>query len=422
MVALALLPAGCKTAAPLVNLPGGLFFVSEPLPNLTIPADVGGRSENPEDESGLIRGAFREAYTEAVLRGLNLQGVLGSDRVSAWPETAPESWNQNWANKESAPNSWGINNLVLALGNYEALSELSAFSGKEKVLAQVYTVSGPILDMYGRSAGYNRANGVTGYGFPLGEAFYSNGAAVQRFSRGRMIIAPEGSRFSFEDDLFSYMIESLEPEELENEFSGKNITADVRNAFIYAWAFTFSEREGISDGPIIKVSFSKPWGIEAGDKMISLKGFYYKSYNKSRDVLVLLETEDLPLRAHCLYGPFLKAILANKRLAGPDTEKKLGASAGNGLGRSLADGFAVYGPPLSDALPLPAAKIYNLTPEALGDSGDLDKENLFYEAQRFARGWIVAKYSDEPEIIWTEETEVEMEIETEEIAPAEQPE
>ena len=391
----------CTTDAPVIHLPEELFFIPQPLPDLDIPVDVGGRTENPEDETGVIRNAFREAYAEALLRDLELTGVLGSDRVNPWPEAAPESWSQNWANAEKIPNSWGIDNLVLALGNFDALAGLSELAGKEKAFAYVHSVCGPILDMYGRSAGYNRSNGVVGYGVPLGEAVYSNGAAVQRFSRGRMIIAAEGSRFSFQDDSFTSLVENLSQDEMENEFEGRNIPREVSNAFIYAWAFFFSEQEGISDGPIVKVQFSRPWNLEAGEKTISVNGFYYKSYNHSHDVLVLIESPELPLRAHLLYGPFLNAIQSNKKLPGMEPEKKLGTSTGKGLGKSLADGFAIYGPPLSDPLPMPVSK----APAHADENPGI----LFLEAQRFARGWIVAeptkaetRYETE-----TEETEIE---------------
>ncbi|MCL1812452.1 MAG: hypothetical protein FWG29_02890 [Treponema sp.] len=417
----------CNTTAPTVQLPAELFFISQTLPDLGIPAEVGGRSENPEDETGMLRNAFREAYAEALLRNLNLKGVLGSDRVSPWPEAAPESWSQNWVNEETILNSWGIDNLVLALGSFKFLAELSEFSGKEKAFAYIFSVHGPILDMYGKSAGYSRANGVTGYGIPLGETFYSDGAAVQRFSRGRMIIAPEGSRFSFEDELFTHMIENLEPEEIENEFGGKNIPLEVSNAFIYTWAFFISEQSGTSDGPIVKISFPKPWIIEAGEESITIKGFYYKSYNKSSEALVLIDSEQLPSRAHYLYGSFFKAILSNKRLPGLETQKKLGSGTGTGLGKSLADGFALYGPPLSDPLPLPASKIRELSPETFGSSEPADDPSglLFLEAQRFARGWIVINpskkseaHDDEPAMIWINEeeeknTKAEMQTETE---------
>jgi hypothetical protein len=283
--------------------------------------------------------------------------------------------------------------LVLALGNYRALAELTDPGNAEKVTGIVFTVNGQILDMYGKSAGYARANGVTGYGIPLGEMHYSNGTAVQRFGRGRMIVSKEGNRFSFEDDLFESMLENLNSEEMAREFGGKDITQAVINAFAYAWAFSFSEKEGISDSPVNKVSFSKPWIMEAGAEKISVNGFYYKSYNEARDILVLLVSEQLPLRVHRLSGPVLQTILLGKKIAGLKTEKRMGGSSGSGLGKSLTDGFALYGPPLIDPLPLPAEKIRERVSDSENDPEltETIPDVLFLEAQRFAKGWIVSK-------------------------------
>ena len=384
-LALVLVLAGCTSSSvPAVDSPEELYFSAAPLPDIDIPLETGGRTENPEDETGILITAFRDAYMEALFRGVELKGVLGSDRCSPWPDAAPESFSQNWAIAENspsiAPNSWGMPNLILALGNYPALAELPGISNAEKALGVVFTVYGPVLDMYGKSGGYGRANGAAGYGVPLGEIFFSKGAAVQRFSRGRMIISKEGNRFSFEDDVLNYLLENLTPEEMNREFGGRNISQEAELAFAYAWAFSFSEKEGISDGPIARAAFSKPWILEAGQKKIAVNGFYYKSYNKANDVLVLLISEDLPHRVHKLGGPFLKTILSSKRLSGLGLQRKIGASAGSGLGKLLADGFAVYGPPLSDPLPLPNQN---------AETG----EALFLEAQRFARGWIVVKDS-----------------------------
>jgi hypothetical protein len=233
--------------------------------------------------------------------------------------------------------------------------------------------------------------------------YFSNGAAVQRFGRGRMIISKEGNRFSFEDDLFESTLENLNGEDMIREFGGKNISQAIINAFAYAWAFTFSEKEGIRDGPVNRVSFSKPWIMEAGAEKIAVNGFYYKSYNKARDVLVLLVSEQLPLRVHRLSGPVLQTILLGKKLPGLKTEKRMGGSSGSGLGSSLANGFALYGPPLSDPLPLPAEKIRELLSGESRHSGSAEytgtehteplviPDVLFLEAQRFARGWIVSK-------------------------------
>jgi hypothetical protein len=373
---------GCNTTGvpsdfPAVDVTAEVYFVSRPLPGLSIPADVGARTENPADETGIINDAFREAYVEGLLREIPLMGVLGSDRVNPWPAAAPECFSQNWVSAEGEPNSWGIPNLVLALGNYHDLA------GGESGHYSVFTVSGQILDLYGKSAGYHGNNGAAGYGIPLGEVFFSDGMAVQRFSRGRMITDGKEGRFSFLPDTFTSLLESLSPEEKQREFSGSNIPPDVSSAFARAWAYTFSEREGNSDGPVTRVSFSRPWILHGETKEIPVKGFYYKSYNRENDVLVLLDAEELPLRARLLSGTYLQIIRSHKRLPGLSGHI-LGSAAGTGLGRSLTEGFAIYGPPLSDPLPIPAHTMPAHDEEAV-------PETFFLEAQRFARGWIVVK-------------------------------
>lgn len=360
-------------------MPAGLYFEAQDLPVLSMPIEIGARQENPVDEKGILYDNFRNAYLEALLRGVSLTGTLGSDRVNPWPADNPQSWSQNWASAEelSIDNSWGFSNLVLALGDYRLLGAAETDGNRDLIVAPVFAVYGPILDLYGKSTGYNRANGVVGYGVPVGEIFFSEGAAVQRFSRGRMIASREGGRFSFQQENTTSLLSRLSPERKASEFGGRGIPQEVANAFAYTWAFVFSEKEGTSDGPVVKVIFPKPWVFEAGSEEIVVKGFYYKSYNRGRDILVLADSDRLPTRAHILSGPILQAILSGKRLPGLGLERVLGKASGQGLRKSLTTGFALYGPPLSDPLPLP--------------NKDAKDGDLFLEAQRFARGWIVVK-------------------------------
>jgi hypothetical protein len=109
------------------------------------------------EERERISLSFRKAYTEALSRGLPLEGVLGGDRVHAWPAGSPLAWVQNWRSAEAYPNSWGLPNLVLAIRGFDT--------------GEVFIVWGPILDAYGKSRGRGGANGVAGYGPPLSDAF-----------------------------------------------------------------------------------------------------------------------------------------------------------------------------------------------------------------------------------------------------------
>jgi hypothetical protein len=141
--------------------------------------------ELEEEEREEISRSFRKAYAEALGRGLPLEGILGGDRVHAWPADTPLAWVQNWRIAEAYPNSWGLPNLVLAIRGFEA--------------GEVFIVRGPILDAYGKSRGRSGANGVAGYGPPLGEEFpYGAGAdqgmaqgLAQRFGEG--LIATDAS-------------------------------------------------------------------------------------------------------------------------------------------------------------------------------------------------------------------------------------
>ena len=357
-----------------------LFFAPRPLPDPASPPEAGARQTDSSGEEGILRSAFRDAYVEALFRGLPLEGVLGGDRVNPWPAESPVSWSQNWSSTNRESNSFGIPGLVLALGAY-------GVSG-----SPVYTVSGPVLNHYGTSSGMNRANGAAGYGIPLGEAFVSEGEMVQRFSRGMVIAGRDGARFSFGPDPAPGLLEKLSEEERQKEFGGRDLSPEQSAAFAHAWAFAFSVRQGDSDGPVGKVSFSRPWVLETQGESLTLDGFYYKSYNRGKDVLVLLSGEGLPLRPHLLSGPFLQAVLSRRRLSGlPLGRASMGSPAGTGLGRSLAEGFALYGPPLSDSLPWPEIPV---NPEAA------EGEPPFLEAQRFARGWIVLRVIQkrEPEV------------------------
>jgi len=203
VLTLALL-AGCKTgpeSAPstvdLLRNPGSaefpenLYFLPQELPGLALSSDLGVSDTSPN----AAEAAFGEAYLDGLFRGLPLTGVLGGDRVHPWPADSPTGKIQNWNSSLEAPNSWGIPGLVLALSSLEAD-------------APVFIVSGAILDQYGKSSGVNRANGISGYGIPLGNAYFEDGAAFQSFSLGTIKVDSTGSYFfqaeASEDGAFQF--------------------------------------------------------------------------------------------------------------------------------------------------------------------------------------------------------------------------
>ena len=142
-----------------------LLFIPSELPDLTIPPGVGTVSREPEEPAARLdpegrqelTESFRAGYREALLRDLPLIGVLGGDLVHGWPREDPSVWVQNWRSSRPRPQSWGIPSLLLSLADI----------GRRRV----FTVSGAILDHYGRVNQETGANGAAGYGPPLGDTF-----------------------------------------------------------------------------------------------------------------------------------------------------------------------------------------------------------------------------------------------------------
>jgi hypothetical protein len=139
-----------------------------------------------EEERERISLSFRRAYGEALKRGFPLDGVLGGDRVHAWPVDSPLAWVQNWRSAEPYPNSWGLPTLVLAILGIDA--------------KEVFIVRGAVLDAYGKSGGRGGANGVAGYGPPLGGEFAHNEGVAQRFGEGLITVDASGQAVFIPED------------------------------------------------------------------------------------------------------------------------------------------------------------------------------------------------------------------------------
>jgi hypothetical protein len=384
---------GCHSPAVLVDEPefmkifdpGGrefpqdFRFQPEPVPVFDIPPDVGTLSEYPSVDSGdPVALAFREAYAEALFRGLPLEGVLGGDRVHFWPSDNSQGRIQNWTSGAGEANSWGFPGLVLAIG------------GNPDEAYRVHTVSGRILDRYGRSPGANIENGAAGYGYPAGEVFFRDGAAVQYFSKGSIVVDKAGTVFipSAGPDPAGT---DPEPPEREN-FSDDGLAADIAGAFSAAVQAVFgAESAKRSDGPVVSVVFSEPWIIPGPD--IPVSGIYVKSYDAGESIFVYVDAPALPKRARFLTGSFLTVVLrSGKRISGAENETPSApvSGAGSPYIRALLEGFSLYGVPLSDRLPLA------VEPAKPGFA-------MFQEAQRFSKGWIMA-----PPLVHREATENEL--------------
>jgi hypothetical protein len=332
------------------EFPQGFRFRPEPVPNLDIPPDVGTLSENPSANSGdPVISAFREAYVEALLRGLSLKGVLGGDRVHFWPAGDPLCRIQNWISDSGEVNSWGVPGLVLAIG--EDVGEKRH---------GVYTVSGRFLDRYSRSPGPNTGNGAAAYGYPAGEVFYRDGAAVQRFSKGSIVVDKTGTVFI--------------PKPEGSPETGAFL--EIAGAFYSGEALDGKLPER-SDGPIVSVAFPAPWIIPGSG--IPVSGIHVKSYDEGKSIFVVVDSPALPKRARFLTGSFL-AILLHPEKKIPGAENETPASpvppVSSPYVKALLEAFSLYGVPLGDSLPLA--------------SPDENSDFLFQEAQRFSKGWIIA--------------------------------
>jgi hypothetical protein len=376
----AVFSAGCRSPAVLVDepefmksfnaegreFPQGFRFRPEPVPVLEIPPGVGMLSEYPSaDSSDPVPAAFHEAYAEALLCGLPLEGVLGGDRVHLWPGDDPQGRIQNWTSGADEANSWGFPGLVLAIGG----------AGDPDESYKVYTVSGRILDRYGQSPGPNIGNGVAGYGHPLGEVFFRNGAAVQDFSKGSIAVDKTGTIFipSAGSALAGPGPEPSARGSSREDFSG--LAPEIAAAFSVAVKAVLGEKSAErSDGPVIGVVFSDPW-IVAGPG-IPISGVYIKSYDAGESIFVFVNAPALPKRARFLTGPFLTILLrSGNRLPGAENESYTApvSGAGSPYMKALLEGFSLYGVPLSDRRAV-----------------ESDEPGTFQEAQRFSKGWIIA--------------------------------
>lgn len=286
---------------------------------LSVPASIGvwapGAGLPASFRSGLSE-AFRLAYREASLRGIELNGALGGDLIHAWKTSArkPEergaagagAYVQNWRGKESRPNSWGLGYLVLACAPVS--------------VGRVSLVRGPLLDAYGRGGGIGGANGIAGYGAPLGDEFRLAEGLAQRFEYG-LLLVKDGGRFAF------FPEESPSARGVPDGVgaapppdSAARFGAPEAEAFRAGWvAAVNSGRIAMeSDGPVFFASGA--WG-----------SVWAQTFGSGLWALVLpVDPERLGSRAKILDRPFLESVRDR-------------------TGRSLD--FGEYGLPLTDSYP-----------------------------------------------------------------------
>jgi hypothetical protein len=337
---------------------GNLSFTPEKLPVLTVPIDAGrisGRDAGSEPDGGKhLSGIFRDAYREALMREMPLEGVLGMDEAHLWPEKSPLTWVQNWRVASSSfNNSWGIAGLALAVLNTAG--------------DKVFTVSGDILDMYGKSLGVGGRNGVAGYGAPLTDVFFikftdqTTPVCAQRFAKGLIYVDGMGRGVFIAGDAPSSIVEN-------DETAGFYPTDDVE--LRQKLKFTFGrayrglidryDRPVKADGPVEYRDFGDSvWSIETEDGLFSVAGMYVQQYDGGEFAAVLpilagregdVKTSDLSfLEDACtIEPPFSAMVNESFRLPGARkiTPHPLDS---NGKKSVFLKSLALYGIPLADS-------------------------------------------------------------------------
>ena len=284
-----------------------------------------------EDEKRAAAESFRLAYVEGLLRGLPLGGTLGGDLVHSWPPDTALSLAQNWQTRETAPNSWGLPSLVLAVRG----------AGRDAA----HIVRGPILDQYGKSGGRDRANGIAGYGAPLGEEFLYRDGVAQWFEHG-LIRADAAGRTFFEE-----RETPIPSPDRAGPYAGDGDGIEEQ--------FQQARRRGLySNLPDLRADDS-PGRLEIPAAETLPPGtLYYQTCNQGSVLLLLPQVPEIPLRARIVAGAFLDAFLADP----PDA----------GIEDRLLRGLGLYGLPLTDSCPAPEGGAYR-------------------EAQRFTKGWMTLR-------------------------------
>lgn len=139
-------------------------------------------------DKAITAASFRAAYREAALRGVPVVGVLGGDLVHAWLPPARSGGSgalvQNWREEPASNNSWGLPGLVLAVAPMRAAPTGAPIG----VAPRVFIVRGAILDAYGQGGGLGGANGIAGYGVPVGDELRTAEGTAQRFEFGTISI------------------------------------------------------------------------------------------------------------------------------------------------------------------------------------------------------------------------------------------
>ena len=349
----------------------GMMFIQADLPTVHVPPDIGVITADERDALALasavqrqeLSRSFQIAYIEGLLRGLPLAGVLGGDFVHSWPFDNPSAWAQNWhsAAEDTQDNLWGIPSLILAVRSSSAQAQTDS--------GGVYIVQGKLLDQYGKSGGINGANGIFGYGAPLGNEFLLDGKLAQRFEFGVIAVdsALRGAFSPEQPPSFRLSPPDASPGSAPPGDVGIFANApphrtaeDIQAVFTAAWRMTADR--GIppmtADAPGEYLAL--PADTSAFIGTAAVRGVYIQTFNGRTALLALPDSPALPPTARFIAAPFLRTLLS--------------LSPGDDFSRSLTIAFSRIGVPLTDPLPLVSKQ---------------DDLPLWREAQRFSRGWLV---------------------------------
>ena len=383
-------------------------FVPAPMPSFAYDEKPGQLSTDAlarslrESERQALSASFVEAYYAGQLAGTPLLGVLGGDLIHGWPSDSPIAWVQNWRSSTKKANVWGLPSLVLAI---RGLTQ-----------DKVFFVQGDILNMYGMGLGRGGANGAAGFGAPCGDEFVHKGKVAQYFDFGLLSFNDEGKPAFFPGTAPSLQ-NILTPLVGECESPEPEIS----------WAFQTAWKTGINSGlspldpvtNVIEIDFQKnPWvlpvdvetlahnadgflgnipGNSAGNNTaskgtITLQKIYYQVFDKAMFIAsdALLEypgeTIRLPLRPQIVRDDFLMALLnvGTYHVTGADSLYPVPMEQRNKeshLSAALLAGIALYGIPLSGALPWQERQ-----------AAKAETNGQTVEAQRFSRGWFVMRH------------------------------
>jgi hypothetical protein len=336
---------------------GGISFTLEKLTPRPVPDGIGQVSEKDADAApdggSLLGRLFRTAYREALTREIPLEGVLGMDESHLWPEKSRLTWVQNWHSAATSfNNSWGIPGLVLAVLN--------------KSGDQVFTVSGDILDMYGKSSGLGGENGVAGYGAPLTGVFLAKftdrtlPVCAQRFDKGLIYVDGMGKSVFVAGEAPSSLIKN-------DEIAGFYPTddAELRQKLKFTFGKAYRglidryERPVKADGPIEYLDFGgKTWLIETEEGAVSIAGLYVQQYDGAEFSVILPVPDDADAGifpffedARTIEPPFSAIVNGNIRLPGAReiTPYPLDDDGKKSTVSKKLKNLTLYGIPLTDS-------------------------------------------------------------------------